>query len=57
VLFGRKKAKGDNNNKNVTKKAAKAVPKEVKGRSVEFSPPKTRATRIAAPFAAKRTTA
>ena len=56
VLFGRKKAKGDNN-KNVTKKAAKAVPKEVKGRSVEFSPPKTRATRIAAPFAAKRTTA
>ena len=56
VLFGRKKAKG-NNNKNVTKKAAKAVPKEVKGRSVEFSPPKTRATRIAAPFAAKRTTA
>ena len=57
VLFGRRKAKGDNNNKNVTKKAAKAVPKEVKGRSVEFSPPKTRATRIAAPFAAKRTTA
>ncbi|CAL6375355.1 unnamed protein product [Bathycoccus prasinos] len=57
VLFGRKKAKGDNNNKNVTKKAAKAVPKDVKGRSVEFSPPKTRATRIAAPFAAKRTTA
>ncbi|CAL6371913.1 unnamed protein product [Bathycoccus prasinos] len=56
VLFGRKKAKGDNN-KNVAKKAAKAVPKEVKGRSVEFSPPKTRATRIAAPFAAKRTTA
>ena len=56
VLFGRKKAKGDKN-KNVTKKAAKAVPKEVKGRSVEFSPPKTRATRIAAPFAAKRTTA
>ena len=56
LLFGRKKAKGDNN-KNVTKKAAKAVPKEVKGRSVEFSPPKTRATRIAAPFAAKRTTA
>jgi len=61
VLFGGRKAKGEdnrNNKKSVTKKkAGKAVPKEVKGRSVEFSPPKTRATRIAAPFAAKRTTA
>lgn len=59
MLFGRRRAKA-NDNKRVSKsekKAAKVVPKEVKGRSVEFSPPKTRATRIAAPFAAKRTTA